>query len=206
MPVLEPTRETRPEQRPSEPSRPAVASGGEGGQPVLSPRPEPSFLGPGKGSGGGMAGLRPASSGGTTGPARTEWTDVLLAKYKRQLLLFGAVALLALLVVAAPTYRSQKLADELMLEKSQIQKQLPTKLTRSVTLTGVQASATSLTLFHVMDVPKENIVFSALEQDVRNDVCGSDRKEKIKSGASYNFEYRDSLRERIGRVEISSCP
>ena len=138
--------------------------------------------------------------------AKTEWADLLLAKYKRPLLLAGAVALVALFVVAVPIYRSQRLADELMLEKSQIQKQLPIKLTRSMTLVGVQADATSLTLLHDMDIPKRNVIFSVLEQDARNNVCASDRKEKIKSGASYNFEYRDSARERIGRVEVTSCP
>ena len=138
--------------------------------------------------------------------AKTEWADLLLARYKRPLLLAGAVALVALLVLAIPIYRSQQLADELMLEKSQIQKQLPTKLTRSMTLVGVQAGPTSLTLLHDMDVPKRNVIFSVLEQDARNNVCASDRKEKVKSGASYNFEYRDSARERIGRVEVTSCP
>jgi hypothetical protein len=85
-----------------------------------------------------------------------------------------------------------------------LQKNLPMRLNDNTTWVGVRVGFTTLT--YIVNVTTPNIDPLVLEAGARKILCASDARDRIRDGASYNYEYRDRSSATIAEFEIASCP
>jgi hypothetical protein len=110
-------------------------------------------------------------------------------------MLIGAIVLL--LIGAAPAYLLWQ-HQTLLAEQTALQRQLPRKISDTITLTSVRLELTHLTLIYHLSVPRTSIDFPALESDERRRICAS-------KFSNYRQEYWDRSGNFVGRFEIGSC-
>ena len=119
------------------------------------------------------------------------------------ILLGGGIAIWA---GASALYNTWEVHQKLLTEQTKAQTQLPLKLNEYTTLVGVRVGVASLTNVFSVTKPKEEINLSALEANLRKNVCASERRATIRNGASYSFEYHWDTASDIASFEIASCP
>jgi hypothetical protein len=108
-----------------------------------------------------------------------------------------------------PLYKMWTVHSSLVAEQSDLQRQLPKKINRYHTLTDVQVGVREITMFYEISARKRDIDLAAfraaLDRWVRSYSCADSRRANIREGATYSFEFWDSSRELIGRLEVASC-
>lgn len=114
---------------------------------------------------------------------------------------FGSV--IAALNVWPPIYNSWKLHEALVAEQTALQKRLPLTLNHYA-LTDVRVGFRYIARLYNLTVPERDIDFAAVERAVRKLSCNSDNKAKIRDGATYTYEFRDS-RQLVRKFDIASC-
>ncbi len=123
--------------------------------------------------------------------------------YLAPLLSIGGVIAL---VGGIQIYDKWQLHQKLLAEQVEVQQQIPKQLNYRTTHVGVLVGFTSLTNLYKVAAPKSEIDLVALEARLRNNSCTGHKKAMIREGATYNYEYRDTSGDLIGRFEIASCP
>lgn len=121
-------------------------------------------------------------------------------RYKRLLIFVGAFV--AWLGVTA-LYEKWQLHEAVLAEHAQLQKQVPRKINKYVSLVDTRAGFTSLTRIFRLEIP--SVDASAFEKSVRKNVCAI-KAEHIRSGITYVSEYRNASDNLMARFVIDSCP
>ena len=103
-------------------------------------------------------------------------------------------------------YAKWGLHQKLVAEQMEVQKQLPKQLNYRTTHTDVVVGFTSVTNIYKVIEPKSSIDLVDLETRLRKLSCVGNRRARIKEGASYNYEYRDTAGDLVGMFEVASCP
>jgi hypothetical protein len=114
-----------------------------------------------------------------------------------------AVFAMFLFAGSIPTYRAWQLHEALVKEQALLQKHLPVDLKRYM-LTDVRVGFREIARLYKLTVPERDIDFGAVERAVRKLSCNDDNKAKVRDGATYTYEFRDS-RQIVRKFEIASC-
>jgi hypothetical protein len=95
-----------------------------------------------------------------------------------------------------------KVHQQLLSDQAELQKQIPKRINADMTLVGVSVGITSLTYTVTL---KEKIDMAGFAAAARKSAC-ENKKQQIKAGAEYDFEFLDRSNRLIRRFEVSSCP
>jgi hypothetical protein len=104
-----------------------------------------------------------------------------------------------------PIYNGWTLHQALTMERAKVQDRLPIRVNEAVTLTDVRVGIKELTRAYKVSFPRSQINLTAWERSIRTKACANEMRAKIASGATYSYEFRDTVGELVGRFSISSC-